>query len=547
MPSPRLRRTKTRGAKTSSCKTEFLNAARRAAMSCTVLAALTGTAAAQSVPNTITINGYTVIGNHILTELEVDTAVYPFLGPNQTVQSVDKARAALQKVYADKGYQTVAVNIPVQHVQGGVVILQVVEEPVGRLHINGSRYFSLDKIKSQAPSLKPGTVPNFNDIKHDIFALNTWPDRQVTPTLQPGARPETVDVDLNVQDSLPLHGTLSLDNTYSANTTPLRIDGSLWYDNLWQRGDTLQASFEVAPQHPNDDLIFSGGYTARIPNIDWLTLALNVLVSNSKVAPTSSGSFSVVGRGQSVGLSAQATLPGGSGFSDTLTSGIAYKNFAQITAIGAATGSTPDAYYPINATYSAAWQGDHSSTQLDIGPTFNIRGFGSSLATFDNKRYDAQGDFIYLRGDLSRQQDLPAKFQLAVSTQGQISNEPLVSSEEFAIGGVGTVRGYLQAEVQADDGIVGSVELRTPSLAEYLGPKVSDWRVFIFGDGAQAKILDPLPQQQASFSLASLGAGTTIQLIDHLNGDVDVAIPLITSTYTNAYHPRVEFKVWMQY
>lgn len=516
-------------------------------MSGAMLAAFAATAAAQSLPNTITINGYTVIGNHILTELEVDTAVYPFLGPNQTVQSVDKARAALQKVYADKGYQTVAVNIPVQHVQGGVVILQVVEEPVGRLHVNGSRYFSLNKIKSQAPSLKPGTVPNFNDIRRDVFALNTWPDRQVTPTLQPGARPQTVDVDLNVHDSLPLHGTLSLDNLYSANTTPLRVDGSLWYDNLWQRGDTIQANFEVAPQHPNDDLIFSGAYTARLPDLDWLTLSLNVLVSNSKVAPTSVSSFNVVGRGQSVGLNAQATLPGGSGFSDTLTGGIAYKNFAQITDIGASTGSTPDTYYPINATYSAAWQGDHDSTQLDIGPTFSIRGFGSSLAAFDNKRYQAQSDFIYLRADLSRQQDLPANFQLAVSAQGQISNEPLVSSEEFAVGGAGTVRGYLQAEVQADDGIVGSVELRSPSLAASLGPKVSDWRFFMFGDGSRAKILDPESQQQSVFNLASLGAGTTIQLIDHLNGDVDVAIPFITSTYTKAYHPRVEFKVWMQY
>ena len=176
-------------------------------LSCVVLALVAGAgmrgAAAQPapgavVPNSITINGYTVQGNHLLSELAIDNAVYPYLGPGQTVRSVDVARAALQKAYADEGYETVQVEIPPQHVQGGVVILQVMEEPVGRLHVNGSHYFSLNKIKAQAPSLAPGQVPNFKRIKHDIIALNQWPDRQVIPSLHAGEQPQTLYVNLNV-------------------------------------------------------------------------------------------------------------------------------------------------------------------------------------------------------------------------------------------------------------------------------------------------------------------------------------------------------------
>ena len=47
--------------------------------------------------------------------------------------------------------------------------------------------------------------------------------------------------------------------------------------------------------------------------------------------------------------------------------------------------------------------------------------------------------------------------------------------------------------------------------------------------------------------IASIGIGTRMQLIDHLNGMVDVAVPLLTSVNTKAGQPRVEFKVWMQY
>jgi hemolysin activation/secretion protein len=527
--------------------------ARRAISSCLALAVMAGAgaraAAAQqtpaAVPQTITINEYTVKGNHLLPELDVDTAVYPYLGPGQTVQSVDAARAALQKAYADRGYETVAVEIPPQHVVGGVVVLQVVEEPVGRLHVIGSRYFSLNKIKAQAPSLAPGQVPNFKRIKHDIIALNTWQDRQVIPTLQAGVQPQTVDVNLNVKDTLPLHATLSLDNRYSSDTTPLRLDASVSYDNLWQRGDTINLAFQVAPERPADALVFSGSYLARIPDVDWMTLLFYALTSNSKVSTV--GSTNVVGRGQVVGVRALVTLPGGSGFFDTLSAGIDYKHFDQAVTLGTGSLISPITYYPITATYSASWQGDTGTTELDIGPTFNIRGFGSDPQTFDNKRYNGESNFIYLHADLSRQQDLPRGFQVYVKAQGQLSDEPLVNSEQFSLGGQDTVRGYLESEVLGDDAITGSVEVRTPSLAQYISPDVNDWRFFLFGEGGEAKILDPLSQQQAIFSVASTGIGTRVQLINHLNGSVDVALPLLTSINTRADQPRVEFRVWVQF
>ncbi|MEI9898608.1 MAG: ShlB/FhaC/HecB family hemolysin secretion/activation protein [Chthoniobacter sp.] len=48
--------------------------------------------------------------------------------------------------------------------------------------------------------------------------------------------------------------------------------------------------------------------------------------------------------------------------------------------------------------------------------------------------------------------------------QGQIANEPLVSAEQFSAGGLSSVRGYLEGEVPGDNAIIGSIELRSPSL-----------------------------------------------------------------------------------
>ncbi len=85
-------------------------------------------------------------------------------------------------------------------------------------------------------------------VTKDIVALNQWPDRKVTPALRAGVTPGTVDVDLNVEDKVPFHASVELNNRQSPNTTPTRITATAHYDNLWQRGDSFSFTYQIAPQ-----------------------------------------------------------------------------------------------------------------------------------------------------------------------------------------------------------------------------------------------------------------------------------------------------------
>ena len=78
------------------------------------------------------IREYRVDGAKRLKNVEVGEAVYPFMGPGRTSEDVEQARAALEKVYHDKGFQTVSVQVPPQDTRRGVIHLEVVEakEPV---------------------------------------------------------------------------------------------------------------------------------------------------------------------------------------------------------------------------------------------------------------------------------------------------------------------------------------------------------------------------------------------------------------------------------
>src|SRR5262249_42502732 len=127
------------------------------------------------------IDEFRVEGADSLPQIEIEAAVYPFLGPNRTSDDVEKARAAVEKAYHDKGFQTVAVAVPQQDAQRGFIVLKVAENRIGRLRVKNSRYFDLANIKRNAPSLQEGTLPNFKDVTSDIVSLNRWPDRRVTP------------------------------------------------------------------------------------------------------------------------------------------------------------------------------------------------------------------------------------------------------------------------------------------------------------------------------------------------------------------------------
>src|ERR1019366_2935121 len=67
------------------------------------------------------IQEYQIKGAHHLTRMEIEEAVYPYLGPGRTTEDVEKARAALEKEYQAKGYQTVSVQIPMQPWRDGSI------------------------------------------------------------------------------------------------------------------------------------------------------------------------------------------------------------------------------------------------------------------------------------------------------------------------------------------------------------------------------------------------------------------------------------------
>ena len=130
------------------------------------------------------VQEYRVIGNTVLAGREIESLLYPLLGAGKSIKDVEAARVALEKLYHDRGYGTVFVDIPPQAVSGGLVRLRVTEGRVEREQISGAHYFPERNVIAALPAAKPGTVLQLSKLQEELAAVNTeTPDRSVVPIL----------------------------------------------------------------------------------------------------------------------------------------------------------------------------------------------------------------------------------------------------------------------------------------------------------------------------------------------------------------------------
>jgi hemolysin activation/secretion protein len=270
-------------------------------------------------------------------------------------------------------------------------------------------------------------------------------------------------------------------------------------------------------------------------------LVLYYVHSRSSVAALSD--LTVLGSGDIYGARLVVPLPSSDPLYHSVTLGLDYKDVNQnLGQAGTPPIQSPVRYWPASVTYSGSSTGSRGRWEFSTGISMGLRGVGSGDQAFDTARFKADANFFVYKWDVQRTQSLPKSWSLVARLDGQIADQPLLSNEQFAAGGAGTVRGYLEAETIGDDALHGSLELRGPSLwsREATGTFIEP---HLFVDGARLWLRSPLPGQQSQFSLSSAGLGLRVKGDPVVDAALDVAWPFETTNYTEAGHPRLLFSV----
>jgi len=453
------------------------------------------------------IERFEINANTLLSPDEVGRIVEPYTGKNKDFADIQRALEALEQVFRDRGYGVVQVLLPEQDITRGVVRFHVLQPKVGRVVIEGNTHFDAANIRHSLPSVKEGETPNSKDIARNLQITAEHPVKQTNVLLKSGASDEQVDINIKVTDDKPWRGFLILDNTGTTDTGNYRLGIGFQHSNVFNSDHVFTAQYVTSPTELDQVSVYGVGY--RIPFYG-LNSSLELIAGYSDVdSGTVQGLFNVSGKGSIGSARWNYYLPKSADYEHRVAFGLDYRAFEnQVLFEG--TSIVPDVtVHPASLTYSGLWRGTASELSFYASGAKNIPGGkNGDDAAFQASRPGASADYSVFRYGFNYVRQFQNEWQTRLGFGGQYTRDPLVSGEQFGIGGPDSVRGYDLRELADDRGMAAQLELYTPDFARNVGLSDSyKLRLLGFFDYGSVSRVDPLPDETADAFIKSAGMG----------------------------------------
>jgi hemolysin activation/secretion protein len=123
-------------------------------------------------------------------------------------------------------------------------------------------------------------------------------------------------------------------------------------------------------------------------------------------------------------------------------------------------------YMPLSLGWSASRPDRLGNTSLSLNGNLFLAALASDRQNFQAVAgsQEAGGNYTTVSAGLTREENLPAQWSLLLRAGGQWASKPIISNEQFPLGGTGGVRGYREGETYGDSGWHGQLDLRAPPI-----------------------------------------------------------------------------------
>ena len=477
------------------------------------------------------IRGFDVTGENPLSASETTRVLAPYLRNDASMETLQKATAALEAALKERGYALHRVVLPPQGV-GDAVNLKIVKFVLGKITVTGLDRFDEANIRASVPELAEGQAPNFKTLSVQTAIANESQGKQLQIALKESEEADQIDATIEVKEAKPWNFATSLANTGSKTTGNDRLTLSGSHSNVWDRDHSFTGALTTSIERPAE--VQQIGLNYRVPfyrqgGVMGVSYTQSTVIGNN-------GTFLSTGSGQTFGLNYNHYLPPNSGYRGYLTVGLDDKLFkaAIITAGGVATVVGVDRRSrPLTLGYNARVESQTSAWGYSADLAFNIPGGdGNSLAEYqteDPRRIETV-NFKVLRASANYLSALPGGWLWSTRGQVQYSPDALISGEQFGIGGASSVRGTAERPVVGDQGLFATVEVTTPELKPGL-------RLTGFMDAGWVNTNNTaLSARVPSDQLASVGLGLRY-VLGHMSMSVDYARVVTGSVQAGPANP----------
>jgi hemolysin activation/secretion protein len=475
------------------------------------------------------LTAVSVTGARVLSRDAIAEAYRPYIG--KTVSKADLATIAvnISDRYRDAGYYLSRAIVPPQDVKGGRIRIRVIEGTITDVVFNGEGVDEfgirpmLDAVVAEHPA-------RLETLERQLLLVNDRPGVRITDTALEEIGNATGRFRLTIYLKTWRIGTLlGLSNWGTPPVGPLQIYSVSAFNSVFTGGDSLGLNLSTVPNTPRELRFGRLSYDTPV-GLNGARLGATALYGD--VWPgdyrmelkdhTKTETYEVrasidplQSRKSALRLTATA---GFSNVTERDSFGTIYND--HIRPLGLA------ADYKLHDDLGG-WSYLNVLYRQGLG-IFGASRHGDSFLS----NSDGSGIFSLIDFSFAHYRNLSDVVSVKFSSAGQWASVPLLTSQQFYIGGPVFGRGYYSGDLSGDNGIAGAVELR-------FDQKLKDgflkgYQLYGFIDGGA--VWNHGDARDDVLSLSSAGAGVRFFLADELLADLTFAAPLKYHSPTSINH-----------
>jgi hemolysin activation/secretion protein len=477
---------------------------------------------------TIPVRRIEVTGNTALPEARLREIAAAYEGRDVTLEELFRLKDELTLAYVNEGYVNSGAVLPDQDVSDGVVRLEIVEGGLEAVDLTGVE--RLDPGFLAARIRQGADRPlNINALQERLQLLLLDPSvGRLDARLLPGSRPGLARLEVAVEEAdRALSVDLGVANDQSPSIGGTRGEVAFTYRGLLGRGDPLRVALGASEGLREIEAGYAVPLTARD-----LRFHVEGEVSEADIVDDDVQDLNIESssRRLTVGLS----MPVYETVADRVGLDLSFtrertRTFLLDEPFSFSPGADEGQSDLSLLRFTQDWLHRGRTRAVSAASTFTL-GLNVLGATHDDEEPD--GQFLAWLGQAEVVQRLFGEAGGALAIRGtvQLSEDPLLASEQFAIGGLGSVRGYRVNEHVRDNGWAFSVEYRQPVLAWLVPdperrPEGATLELVPFFDAGSA--WNHHRFREARETIASAGLGLRATLPPWLAAELYWGLPLV--------------------
>ena len=381
----------------------------------------------------------------------------PFIGKCLEDKVLTDIVAVINNYYQSKGFITAQVLVPKQNLQSGIFELKIIEGKIEKIVFGKDRV--IEKMQEfTAFGNAEGEILNINDINQGIYQINRLSSNAAVMKIEPGSFSGDSKIVIDNNKSFPARATISKDNLGNKFTGVQRLNFSSNFDNLLFLNDNLNLSYT---NNIHDD--------SQVKDLKAFSSSLSIPFKYSTFSYDYSRSEF---KGQST---LQNSILTTTGFSDqrkfTVDRVLLSKANLRLSTSASLTSKESTSYLNgekqensvrklsiINAGFALSFY-PNDKTNIYLKPSYSrglkILNAQQDLSNIKADTPKAQFESFKFYANFSHKLTIPkinAPVVISTEMDSQFAKQTLFGSEQFAVGGYYSVRGFRESYITGDSG-----------------------------------------------------------------------------------------------